>query len=494
MPGDVITHNNSHNVAVPPTATFPTPLAAYPPLSGHGLLTTFADRIAIDPFNAVATTIFLLAVIHTFVVVRFAAAAERVEARHRADAARHGRPHTPNIAAAALHLLGEVEVVFGLWAVVLMAAIVVHGGWHTATAYINDTVNYTEPMFVVVIMALASTRPIVLLAEATLRRVAAARGATAGSWWFTILTVGPLLGSLITEPAAMTICALLLARQFYDLEPSWRLKCATLGLLFVNVSIGGTLTHFAAPPILMVARTWGWDTPFMLAHFGWRAAAAIVISNTIYFVIFRAEFATLAERTSPVDIDAPEIDTRSDATGRLLPVPAWVTLVHVMFLAWTVINAHYPAMFIGGFLFFLGFVRATTPYQAFVELKPPLLVGFFLAGLVIHGGLQAWWIAPVLASLSEKPLFAGATVLTAFNDNALVTFLSTLVPNLADRLKMAVVAGAVTGGGLTVIANAPNPAGQAILARFFNGAVPPLGLFLGAMIPTLVAALLFAGL
>ena len=104
-------------------------------------------------------------------------------------------------------------------------------------------------------------------------------------------------------------------------------------------------------------------------------------------------------------------------------------------------------------------------------MKAPLLVGFFLGGLVIHGGLQGWWIAPVLASLTEVPLFLGAAGLTALNDNALITYLATLVPDLSDPLKIAVVAGAVTGGGLTVIANAPNPAGQALLNRFFGGAI-----------------------
>src|SRR6185503_14303460 len=150
------------------------------------------------------------------------------------------------------HFLGEVEVVFGLWAVVLIAAIAARFGWSTATHYVNDTVTYTEPLFVVVIMALASTRPIIALAEASLRRLANLGGATPGAWWFVILTVAPLLGSFITEPGAMTIGALLLARQFYDLQPGAALKYATLGLLFVNVSIGGTLTHFAAPPVLMV--------------------------------------------------------------------------------------------------------------------------------------------------------------------------------------------------------------------------------------------------
>jgi Na+/H+ antiporter NhaD/arsenite permease-like protein len=119
------------------------------------------------------------------------------------------------------------------------------------------------------------------------------------------------------------------------------------------------------------------------------------------------------------------------------------------------------------------------------------LVGFFLAGLVVHGGLQGWWIEPVLRSLDEGPLFLGAVVLTAFNDNAAITYLATLVPGVTDALKYAVVAGAVTGGGLTVIANAPNPAGQAILQRFFPDGVSPVRLFLGALPPTVVVALCF---
>jgi hypothetical protein len=371
---------------------------------------------------------------------------------------------------------------------VLLGAITVHAGWATATHYISETVNYTEPMFVVVIMALAATRPVIGFAESALRRVAAAGGATPAAWWAAILTIGPILGSFITEPAAMTICALLLARQFYDLQPSTRLKYATLGVLFVNVSIGGTLTSFAAPPVLMVARPWGWDIPFMVTNFGWRAVTAIVVSTAVYFVLFRKEFRDLADRSPVSDVDQPDDETVGAA---LLPVPPWVVAVHLAFMAWTVFNAHYPALFLGGFLFFLGFARATTAYQSRIELKTPLLVGFFLAGLVIHGGLQGWWIAPVLGRLPEGPLFLGATGLTAVNDNALITYLATLVPNLEDALKLAVVQGAVVGGGLTVIANAPNPAGQALLGRFFDDAISPLGLLAGALVPTIIAALVF---
>jgi hypothetical protein len=91
----------------------------------------------------------------------------------------------------------------------------------------------------------------------------------------------------------MTISAMLLSHKFYDLMPSKRFMYATLGLLFVNVSVGGTLTHFAAPPVLMVTGPWGWDTGFMLTNFGWKAIVGILIGNGLYFLVFRKEFARL---------------------------------------------------------------------------------------------------------------------------------------------------------------------------------------------------------
>jgi hypothetical protein len=228
----------------------------------------------------------------------------------------------------------------------------------------------------------------------------------------------------------------------------------------------------------------------MIVHFGWRSLAAILLSNAAYWLLFRREMAALASKAAPPDEERPDED--SEGRGRpLSPVPPWITGVHVAFLIWTVFNSHYPVICVGGFLFFLGFLRATAAYQSRVDLRAPLLVGFFLAGLVIHGGLQGWWIAPVLASLSERPLFFGATALTTINDNALITYLATLVPNFGDPSKLAVVEGAVIGGGLTVIANAPNPAGQAILARFFGGVIHPLGLAAAALLPTLLAILAY---
>jgi hypothetical protein len=470
-------------------AEFPRSLSSYPVIPGQSLLEALWSRIQADPINGVATLIFLLAVIHTFVASRFTEASHREQARHDAAQLAAGLAPRPSVKAGMLHFLGEVEVVFGLWTVPLIGAILAFRGWNTVAQYANDTVNYTEALFVVVIMALASTRPIITLAESSVQALAGLGGGTPGAWWLVILTITPLLGSFITEPAAMTIAALLLARRFYDLNPSPALKYGTLGLLFVNVSIGGTLTHFAAPPVLMVSRVWEWTTPFMLSHFGWRSAIAIAVASLAYYLWFRKEFAALAAVTAAPDIEVPADDAETDRS--LLPPPAWITLVHMGFIAWTVVNAHYPGLFVGGFMFFIGFTRATAAYQAQIDMKTPLLVGFFLGGLVIHGGLQGWWIAPVLSSLSVNGLFWGATILTAFNDNALITYLATLVPNLGEPFKVAVVEGAVTGGGLTVIANAPNPAGQALLGRFFDGAVSPLKLFAAALIPTLIAAAMF---
>ena len=293
------------------------------------------------------------------------------------------------------------------------------------------------------------------------------------------------MGSFITEPAAMTIGALLLSRQFYRYNPTDKFKYGTLGLLFVNVSVGGTLTNFAAPPVLMVATPWKWSTAFMLEHFGWKAVIGILISTAVYFVFFKGDFKALEEQRLKVQRENKSMVSPD-------PVPFWITCVHLMFMVWTVMNAHYPPIFIGGFLFFIAFMTTTPQHQNQLELKSAILVGFFLAGLVIHGGVQGWWIAPVLSSLTEVPLMLAATTLTAFNDNAAITYLSTLVPGFSDALKYAVVAGAVTGGGLTVIANAPNPAGQAILAKFFPGEkVNPGKLFLSAFVPTIILGLAF---
>lgn len=411
-----------------------------------------------------ATVLFGVAVLHTFCVKRFA---------HWAHESPPG-----SIKENVLHFLAETEVVFGLWAAALFVGIaVLKGSLNDAVEYIEG-LNYTEPKFVLVVMVVAATRPVVKLAEALISFIARLMPLTESvSFYVAALSFGSLLGSFITEPAAMTLLALVLKRRYFDAGISNKLAYATLGLLFVNVSIGGTLTHFAAPPVLMVAAKWEWNTTYMLTHFGWRAVLSCIVSTALVTYYFRNEL-------KQVEV------VRGDTN----PVPAWLTFLHIAFLAAVVGFAHHPDVFFGVFMMFLGLVTATKEYQDELKLREGLLVGFFLAGLVTLGSLQAYWLKPLIAGLNGGSLYFGATALTAVTDNAALTYLGTLVEGISDELKYALVAGAVTGGGLTVIANAPNPAGVGILqdAKAFNDeGISPLGLFLGALPPTAVAIVFF---
>ncbi len=565
---------------------FPIGLESYEDAHMESILEILQHRMEVDPFNMVATIIFICAVVHTFLASKISAISHRLQHEHEEKIGRgDAKDGSVDMKAELLHFLGEVEVIFGLWLIPLVIAIMYFHGWDSTVHYFHDSVNFTEPIFVVVIMVLAATRPILRLSEAFMVGVAKLFGGTLAALWLVILTIGPLLGSFITEPAAMTICAMLLSQKFYELEPSNKFMYGTLALLFVNISVGGVLTHFAAPPVLMVAGPWNWGTSFMLANFGWKVVIGILIGNGLYFWYFRKElhalqskfafrelkheieknYITRAATDEAWDKAAEEIGAErlpnevkavldpfsesirakvksTDLSGLkemgyeqkvidealerrlkeaelyrvrkyiplLIPekdraefqdpdwdhrddkVPIWITMVHVLFMLWTIANAHYPDLFMLGFLFFIGFAQVTSQYQNRIQLRPAMLVGFFLAGLVVHGGLQGWWIAPVLDSLSESTLMIGATVLTAFNDNAAITYLSTLVPGFTDNLKYAVVAGAVAGGGLTIIANAPNPAGQALLKKYFGGSVAPLKLLVGALIPTIIVWLCLA--
>jgi hypothetical protein len=464
-----------------PLLDFPKALEEYHDDETPGLLQKLIGRVKVEPFNLVGTVIFLCAILHTFLTSKFMQIAHRY--KHEFEALEHQEkdsdPSTEHrrdalqFRAQFFHFMGEVEAVFGIWLVPLFLVIVLMKGWPTLVGYITG-LNTAEPVFVVVIMAIASSRPILRLTENWLAKLAALGGSTPAAWWLSILTLGPLLGSFITEPAAMTICALLLRQKFYALKPSKGLSYATLGLLFVNISVGGTLTHFAAPPVVMVATKWSWDLNYMLTSFGWKAALGIIVANIVYYLRFRTELSLLKR-------------TRTDEKEKRRPVPAPIVIVHILFLIWTVVTSHHAVLVVLGFLFFLAFIEATDRHQGVMRLRGPMLVGFFLASLIVHGGCQKWWIAPVLSGLSEWPLAIGAIVLTAFNDNAAITYLASLVPGFGSSLKYAVVAGAVAGGGLTVIANAPNPAGQSILASAFGEeGISPAGLVLAAIVPTII--------
>jgi Na+/H+ antiporter NhaD/arsenite permease-like protein len=465
---------------------FPLPVDSYRDQRIQSLSGKLMERIQREPLNLVATIFFFAAIIHTFLATKFRKIAHQYQQSYEAieyllhapdDLPLSGKGRDRLVFRAQLfYFMGEVEAVFGIWLIPLFVAIIAFHGWSTMVDYVGN-VNVADAIFVVVIMAIASSLPIIRFTETVIAKVSAIGSETPASWWLAILTLGPLLGSFITGPAAMTISAVLLRHHFYSFKPSVSLKYATLGLLFVNISVGGVLTPFASPPVVIVASVWNWDLVHMLTHFGWKAVIGIILSNLLYLALFRRELASLAAAVPHEEQDQE----------RRRPIPWRITGIHILFLTWTVANAHYPVLVILGLLFFLAFVSATRLNQHAIALRPPLLVGFFLAALIIHGGCQQWWIGPVLGSLSQWPLMIGATILTAFNDNAAVTYLASLVPGFSDALKYAVMAGAVTGGGLTVIANSPNPAGQSILAsQFGETGISPLYLFLGALAPTLI--------
>ena len=409
----------------------------------------------------IAAVIFALAVLHTFSVKIFQ------EWAHRFPQGSVGE----NL----MHLLGEIEVVFGIWSMFLFLALIQTESLEKALEYI-DTRNFTEPLFVFAVMVVASTKPIIDLASWSITNLARLLPLPRSiSFYITCLIAGPIMGSFITEPAAMTVTTIILIEKFYEKKISDSLKYATLGLLFVNISIGGTLTHFAAPPVVMVAGIWNWDTPFMMAHFGWKAVIAIIFSTIAVLVKYKGELRKI---------------TLNPSTK--LQSPALMSFIHCLFLALIVATAHHPKIFSSFLLFFLGFATVTKEYQFSLKVREGLLVGFFLGGLVTLGGLQAWWINDVVRALNAGALFVASIGLTGIFDNAALTYLGSLVPDITDASKYALVSGAVVGGGLTVIANAPNPIGYGLLnSHFGRDGINPLQLLKAAIFPTFVAALCF---
>jgi len=340
----------------------------------------------------IASIIFAVAILHTFSVKFFKKLA-------------HKYPRHEKI----FDMLGEVEIVFGFWAIALILIFFSLSGKNETLSYLNNQ-SYVEPIFVFVIMIIAASKPVLDFSLTSVRAISRLLPIHKSlSLFFITISFVPLLGSFITEPAAMTLGALLLKDHFYSKNISNKLKYAIIGTLFVNVSIGGTLTPFAAPPILMVASKWNWDLTFMITTFGWRTALAVFTNSLILTLIFKKELANLEEP----------------------------------------------------------------------NIKP---------SEVVLGGLQKWWLQPLLNQLTPDQIYYAATALTAITDNAALTYLGSLVDGLSDQFKYALAAGAVTGGGLTVIANAPNPAGYSILNKNFeNNIISPLYLFLSALGPTIVA-------
>ncbi|MDB1145357.1 MAG: putative Na+/H+ antiporter [Alcaligenaceae bacterium] len=428
--------------------------------------------------EVIATILFACAILHTFSVPFFAKLAHR------------NGPHS-----GLWHFFAEVEAVFGIWATLLMLFMALGEGLHwthpevaaSPVEYLESR-NFTEPLFVFTIMIVAASRPILELVSKTVRTLAHVLPIqTEVATFFLTLFAVPLAGSFITEPAAMTLAALMLREAFFARSGRTNFKYLTLGVLFVNVSIGGVLTAYAAPPVLMVASKFGLSTADMFVNFGWKSIIAVFTNALIATLICRKDILSHEVGTGK-GINAPdgsEIDEK-------MKVPLSVMLIHIGFLVGVVAFSHHVHVFMGLLMLFMGYTKAYARYQNRLMIKEGLMVGFFLAGLIVLGGLQQWWLQQVLSDLSPLALFGGSVGLTAITDNAALTYLGSLVEGTSELWRYMLVAGAVTGGGLTVIANAPNPAGFSILRDSFpDGAISAKYLFLSALYPTAVATIMF---
>ncbi|WP_413582041.1 putative Na+/H+ antiporter [Bdellovibrio sp. HCB288] len=413
----------------------------------------------------IGTIFFALAVIHTFMVGKIL----------------HWSHKFPkgSMTSGVLHLLGEIEAVFAIWASMFMVVYIAMEGWTPAITYQNS-LDFTEPFFIFAIMVVCSTRPILTIARQAILELSTwiqkiLKTPAVTTDLAVVLILGPLAGSFITEPAAMTVTAFMLNAMLQ--KESSKLIYALIAVLFVNVSIGGALTPFAAPPILMVASKWGWDFNYVFTHLGWKSAIAVVINAIGLVLIFKNDFKANC-------ITLRDVENRM--AGGQKSIPWQVTLIHLAFLAGIVVTGHHRNAFLGIFLLFLGVAAVTTRYQDSLRLKESLLVSLFLGGIIQFGAFQKWWLAPLLGRMNDIVLFKGATLLTAITDNAALTYLGSQV-DLSDASKYALVAGALAGGGLTIIANAPNAAGYSVLSHKFPGGIKPLNLLIAALAPTAVA-------
>lgn len=408
--------------------------------------------------NIVASSVFLITILHTFCIKFFKNLA-------------HQYPAHKNL----FHMFGEVEFIFGFWALSLVIILFFISGSKETIDYLNEQ-RFTEPLFVFVIMVIAASKPILDFSLSLVTRFSKLIPVNpAVGFYFITMSFIPILGSLITEPAAMTLAALILKEHFYNKKLSNKLKYATIGVLFVNVSVGGVLTPFAAPPILMVASKWNWDLSFVFFTFGWRATLTVLVNSIILTLLFHKQLSNIKK-----------------LKFENVTVPSAVLLIHLLLLLGVIIFVHEAIIFLGIFLIFLGFASTYQKYQNPLIIKESFMVALFLVGLVILGGQQKWWLQTLLTQLSVNQIYYGAIVLTAITDNAALTYLGSLVEGLSDQFKYALAAGAVTGGGLTVIANAPNPSGYSILCKNFdNKIISPLYLFISASLPTAVAIIFF---
>jgi len=443
--------------------------------------------MVLDPFDYLATGFFFLAVFHTLVSpVLFGKGEALIDYAWQRSGGKMTRSHWLYFFGVLVRYLGEVEIIFGLWLLPLLMVSLYRFGWNATLEKLKLKTEYTEALFVAVLMIISSAQPILYISQRLIGCFARITKDSVTCWWFLILTLGPIFGSFITEASAITISALLLAEKFFCLNPKQSLAYGTIGLLFFNVSIGGALTNYAAPPVVLVSQKWQWDSFYMLIHFGFVFVCGIVLANLLYYFVFQEEFKRLEKERLSLLAETGQAESLREK------IPLWIVIGNIGFLVSTVIIKDYFLLLFGILVFFLSFVDATKPYQGEIPLQKAFLVGFFLASLEVFGNLQSWWINRLLSHLSFLPLYVVSVMLSSFNDNALISYLATLiVPELDEMKKRAIIGGALSGGGLTIIANAPNLVGLSLLRKFFPDGIASTKLFIMALVPTILVAILF---
>lgn len=339
-----------------------------------------------------------------------------------------------------VHWLSEIELIFGLWCLPLFATFVLFGQADALVRYLRS-IHYFEPVLVFCVFVVAGSQPVL----AIVGRLVVYLGKTLAALTrvpvkfaelFVILAACPLAGSLITEPAAMAVAAPLLSQMIHKRDQN--LLYLIVAVLFVNISIGGALTHFAAPPILMVARPWGWTTPDVFVLFGTHAIAGTILTALLTLLFMRKKVSAMFVALPPERLNWKKI--------KIFPL----------------------------------------------RFKEGGLIALFLTSLLIFGPMQTWWIEPVLRTLDGRLLYLVSTLLTGMVDNAALTYLGAQVPDLSADSKYFLVAGAISGGGLTLIANAPNIVGLNLLRPHFPNGFDSKKLFVSALLPTFLIALIFA--
>ncbi|AAP05554.1 putative Na+/H+ antiporter [Chlamydia caviae] len=375
-------------------------------------------------------------------------------------------------------LISRVELVFVLWAAPLFLWFLYSEGYRVTMSYFNSR-NYVFSLFIVIMLILLESRPIVYFSECIFSNIAKIGRQSPRCWWWTLMIAAPLSGALLKETGAMIIAATLLVRNFYKFSPSPRFAYATMGLLFSNISIGGLTSALSSRALFIILPSVKWNNSFILKYFCWKSIIAILLSTTIYYLIFRKEFNNFPK----VVINPSMMNER---------VPKWIIFVHIILVGSVILARSVPLLMAAIFLFYLGFQKFTIFYQHSINISKVCFVGLFYAGLVIFGELQEWWVLELMHRMSDFGYIITSYTLSIFLDNALVNYLVHNLPVATDCFLYLVIAGCMSAGGLTIVSNMPNIVGYLILRPSFPSSSLSLGwLFLFALGPSIISLMTF---